>query len=178
VTLQKAVPYGKLPSVDLLQQYPLARALALHFKNETHQFLHHETTLALLPDMTDLTLLDFGCGLGDLTGMLPVEMQSRYLGTDANRDSIKAAKLLNPGWKFRWQKKVASADVIVAIGVISDYFVAPEKLLRDMWDRCSWGVIFTCWQHFNSQEGLEALCPAPLDVVFKRDDFLAVAMYK
>jgi 2-polyprenyl-3-methyl-5-hydroxy-6-metoxy-1,4-benzoquinol methylase len=178
MSLQKAVPYGELPSLDLLQQYPLARALALHFKNETHQFLHHETTLALFPDMTDRTLLDFGCGLGDFTGMLPVDMQDRYLGTDANKESIKAAKLLNPGWKFRWQKKVAKADVIVAVAVLSDYFANPDKVLADMWERCTKAVVFTCWQHFQTQEVLSQMCPKPPDVILHRDDFLAVAMYK
>src|SRR5262249_29119817 len=63
-------------------------------------------------------VMDFGCGVGRLCDLIPVE---RFVGVDVDDEILAAARLKNPGYVFdnvRALEKLGDFNTIVAMAVI------------------------------------------------------------
>ena len=78
------------------------------------------------------SILDFGCGLGDLIGYLTNNNIniSNYTGVDINNNFIKLAKNKYPNYNFSLIKDVGNIlgnwDIVCAIGVFTWYITKDE----------------------------------------------------
>lgn len=90
-----------MPRVDLdsFYRHALARygvnAEGVHWHSAEHQQIRFKVLRDLLPARLDrLTLVDVGCGLGDLHGWLAArdDLPQRYIGIDAVADMVELAR--------------------------------------------------------------------------------------
>jgi cyclopropane fatty-acyl-phospholipid synthase-like methyltransferase len=98
------------------------------------------------------TLLDYGCGIGDLIPYLEIENKeiAEYLGVDINPNYIDLAKEEYPDNNFQLIKNVEDIsgkwDTICAIGVFT-WFIEKEEFINTintLYDKCNKQVLITC----------------------------------
>lgn len=109
------------------------------------------------------SVLDAGCGLGDLLPYLYAKSPDfRYLGVDTNREFIKIAKQRYEGHDFKtgdpFASKVGMFDVIVSSGVMNGntpgWPTRRKKMIASLWEQT--GEVLA----FNMAGGLK---PIPAD---------------
>jgi len=154
------------------------QARELHYKHADHQGEHFDVVMSLMPDLDGLSVLDVGCGYGDLVGRLPSTV--RYTGIDANPRAIERARATdpNPKHKYRVSTRIIGADVIVAVASIADDLVPAPVMLERMWRSCRKATIFTVYHGYAPMEVVQRWCPKPPDVILASSDFIAGALYK
>jgi SAM-dependent methyltransferase len=152
----------------------------LFYRDREQQSAHFDAAVALMPaGWENGTILDVGCGYGDFTSRLPLEYdKKKYLGIDIDREVIQAAKELNHGWRFRWQKKIWPADVIVAIASVSAHIESPIRMMADAWENCGVAAVFTMHDGHCPMETVLSWCPAQPAVIIYGQDVAAWAFYK
>ena len=101
---------------------------------ETHWWfksLHHLVLKFIPKDRKNLSILDAGCGTGNL--LTKLSKHSSTFGYDYNNNSIAFCKKrgLDKVWKRdlnKWNPKMAEFDCIISLDVISDKGIKNEKL--------------------------------------------------
>lgn len=82
-------------------------------------------TLAEIGDVSESTIFDYGCGLGDLFGYLSFQgFRGKYVGADINGTLVVAAKRKYPKAKFVLGDGFVPADYTFISGVFND---RPDK---------------------------------------------------
>ena len=150
----------------------------LNYRDRDQQNRHFDAAVALMPSDWSGKILDVGCGYGDFTGRIPKELRTQYLGIDINKEVIQAAKELNPGWKFKWQKKIVPAEIIVCIATVSAHIESPRKMMADIWENCGRAAIFTMYDGHCPMETVISWCPVQPNVIAYGQDVSAWAFYK
>lgn len=142
------------------------RAQRLNYLSVEHQHVHFRAVRRYLPEGPK-HLLDVGCGHGDFCQWLPSGYS--YRGIDQNRNAIRTARRLYPGFEFSHSKRITDANVIVCIGSqISD----PLTLIPELVSKCELFVM-TVWNiAFFSDPGRESWLPNGPDVVAFQSDFV------
>ncbi|MHB8836601.1 MAG: class I SAM-dependent methyltransferase [Candidatus Methylomirabilia bacterium] len=120
-------PYGKREVLDLF-----GRQLRQHGDHPQAvrwtargQLARYEAFLAVCGDLTGKSVLDFGCGKGDLCGFLRERgVSCAYTGVDLHPDLIALAKRKHPGAQFvardiEEEPLGMTFDVVVACGVFN-----------------------------------------------------------
>lgn len=82
------------------------------------------------------SLLDVGCGIGNLITFTPLATENNYLGIDISQSMIERAKVLHPGYDFRVMDPMELPqhpveDVVVAHGFLlhqHDLFLKLHRL--------------------------------------------------
>ena len=85
------------------------------YRSREHQYAQFTHVLAHAGDLTGKSVLDAGCGYGDILGMLP---PCEYLGIDVNDDAIAQARRLWPEHRFEATDTPAPCDVVLAVGTL------------------------------------------------------------
>ncbi len=153
----------------------------LFYRDREQQGAHFDAAVALMPaGWENGTILDVGCGYGDFTGRLPVGYEKKnYLGIDIDREVIRAAKELgSPPWRFKWQKKIVPADIIVSIASVSAHIESPRTMLADAWENCGKAAVFTMHDGHCPMNTVLSWCPVQPDVIIYGQDVAAWAFYK
>lgn len=138
-----------------------SRSLLLHgpsrpeavFWSSSGQAARFEAISSLIPCTEGISLLDYGCGLGDLLShLLNKGYDLIYRGTDINPQMIEAAQIKHPGAEFRVfdieeDAPAETSDITVLCGVfnymtqgVNESFM---KTLRLLLDQTRMRLIFT-----------------------------------
>jgi SAM-dependent methyltransferase len=98
---------------------------SLHWVNYASQAVRFKHLVADL-DLEDKTILDAGCGMGDILPFLYAKAEGfDYLGMDISEDFIKVAKKRYAGHKFKvgdpfFGKLRRRFDVVISSGVMNE----------------------------------------------------------
>lgn len=120
-------PYGKRELLDFYDRHLRAHGdhpQAVRWTAEG-QRLRYEAFLGIAGDLAGKTLLDFGCGKGDLCGFLRARGAGcAYTGVDVNGGLVALARAKHPGEEFLALDIEETAldrrfDVVVACGVFN-----------------------------------------------------------
>ena len=82
------------------------------------------------------SILDVGCGIGNLIAFTPLATTENYLGIDISPPMIERARVLHPGFRFEVADPMAfttPSDLVVAHGVLlhqHDLFLKLHKLVE------------------------------------------------
>lgn len=85
------------------------------YRSREHQYAQFLHVLDHAGSLEGLSVLDVGCGYGDILGMLP---PCNYLGIDVDEGAVEQARRLWPGHCFKVTGTPTSCDVILAIGTL------------------------------------------------------------
>lgn len=111
------------------------------------------------------SILDAGCGLGDLLPYLYAKSADfKYLGVDINEEFIELAKKHYEGHKFQigdpFNKHIGTFDVVVSSGVMNgnmpDWFEKRKKMISNLFSQTEEVLAF------NMAGGLKPIPPDPL----------------
>ena len=149
-------------------------ARQLFFRDKEHQRRQHRSMLEPLGDITDRSIVDVGCGYGDLLDHLPKKI--RYLGTHINPETVAHATRLRPDQWFVCTLDVPPADYIVSCAVISSQ---PNKhaFAQLMWNVARVAVSFTYWECVKDLHFLSVF-PGVVPQACDGDDFFTVTAFK
>jgi SAM-dependent methyltransferase len=118
----------------LLRLHGPGSSAALGWSSQTKHNIHHR--LLTRDIQPGYTVVDFGCGLGDLHRYLrKAGLAVHYEGFDQVPEMVVAARRKNPGARFALRDSVAglgarSRDYVVACGVFTYRLVGHESFLR------------------------------------------------
>ena len=129
--------YGPGPKALLWWDY---RSMAIRFRE-------------LVKDvpLDGLSVLDAGCGMGDLLPFLYAKSTSfRYLGVDTNKGFIEIAKERYAGHQFKvadpFKNKLGDFDAIISSGVMNgnypDWLEKRKKMIRALWGQTNQVLAF------------------------------------
>lgn len=105
--------------------------------------------LSEIADLNNCTILDLGCGFGDLYGFLKKKYNIDYTGYDINKNLIDIAKTKNPDASFDVkdilrEKVLKNFDYIISSGVfnfkLADNASFSKNMLKKMFEICNKGV--------------------------------------
>ena len=111
------------------------------------------------------TILDAGCGLGDLLPYLYAKAADfNYLGLDTNKEFIEHAKRHYEGHLFEvgdpFNKQIGLFDVIISSGVMNGnapgWLAKRKRMIENLWNQT--GEVLA----FNMAGGLKPIPPDPL----------------
>jgi SAM-dependent methyltransferase len=175
---------------------------SLHWVDYPSQARRFKPLVADL-DLEGKSILDAGCGLGDLLPYLYAKADSfQYFGMDINEDFIEVAKKRYGGHKFKvgdpFSKRLLHGlDVVISSGTMNqnvpNWLEARKKMIRGLWGNTREALAFNMagsfkpWPHdsliayADSQVILE-YCLTLTDKVNLKADYLpqdfTVIMYK
>jgi len=146
-------PYGKKELIDFYDRH--LRDFGDHPQavrwTPEGQTKRYEAFLSLAGDLTGRTVLDFGCGKGDLCGFLRSKgVDCEYHGIDMNESLVSFARTKYPSVDFRSldiEEELIDDiyDVIIACGVfnlrVGGIRESMENTLKRIFDRCN-GVLY------------------------------------
>jgi SAM-dependent methyltransferase len=109
---------------SLLHQHGPDHPMALHWNSRHTQEIRF-VMLSLIDDLEGRSVLDVGCGVGDLYGFLEQEkIKAKYAGWDISPEMIAAAKKKHPRGDFalnniQFLEKPARFDYVLASGTMN-----------------------------------------------------------
>jgi SAM-dependent methyltransferase len=123
--------YGASPKALLWWDY---RSMAIRFRQ-------------LVKDLNidDKTILDAGCGMGDLLPYLYAESTNfKYLGVDKNKGFIEIAKKRYEGHDFKeadpFDKQIGTYDVVISSGVMNGNYKGwleeRKRMIKMLYSHC------------------------------------------
>jgi len=164
---------------------------ALQWKTKKSQQLRFQV-LTEIADLSNKTILDAGCGFGDLFGFIKEKgIKFKYCGCDITPPMIEIAKKLHSNLEYAaidflelpCKRKV---DYVIASGLFgikiseSDFFL--KSAVRKMFNFCTKGVAFNCLGnyvdykedhlYYAKQEETFAFCRSLTSKVVLRNDYL------
>ena len=153
------------------------------------QRLRHEAFCGMLGDLSGKTLLDFGCGKGDLFGFLRVRGSGVvYCGVDVNAGLVGLARSKHPGAEFlaldieeapferRFDIVVACGVFNLRIGGIADTVRSTLPLL---FDRCREALHANFLSARAPQHDVELFYADPLELLgFAREELSSSAVVR
>jgi SAM-dependent methyltransferase len=110
---------------------------ALGWKDREQQYLRFEI-LADIGELDGKSVLDVGCGFGDLLGYLTeAGKRVEYTGIDINPDIVSEARKRYPGVRFECQDLTEQRvdghfDYVIESGVFNHKLSDNERFMRDM----------------------------------------------
>jgi len=150
---------------------------ALLWRNYKIAAVRYKELVADIP-VEGKTILDAGCGMGDLLPFLYAKSTDfRYLGVDTNKGFIEIAKKRYEGHEFKvanpFNEKIEGYDVIISSGVMSgnvdDWMEKRKKAIAHLFGLANETLAFnmsggltnipnTTLNAFASLEGIQAFC--------------------
>jgi trans-aconitate methyltransferase len=130
--------YGPGPKALLWWDY---RSMAIRFRE----------LVADLPSLDGKSILDAGCGMGDLLPYLYARSSSfRYLGVDTNKGFIDIAKERYEGHQFKvadpFKHKAGDFDVVISSGVMngnrSGWLEERKRMIEALFDQTNQVLAF------------------------------------
>lgn len=103
--------------------------------SEEGQFVRHEAVVAALDPQPEESLLDWGCGTGELVNLLPRSVI--YCGFDSAHGMIRRARASRPATRFVTNEPYGTFDLVACIGPFN---------LPDNWSKQrTWHTIRHLW---------------------------------
>ncbi len=133
-----------------LKEFGSNSAQALHWQNEFTQFTRFKI-LSQIADLDGKSILDVGCGLGDLYLYLNARFKGiKYTGIDIVPEMTAAAVQKYPGVDFQnkeiWEFETGSFDFVLASGIFShridDYEKKYFEIIKQLFDVATKGAAF------------------------------------
>lgn len=121
----------------------MRRATDLKFGSLEQQRAQHAAAIKACGRLKGKTLVDVGCGYGDLLHSLPAGVT--YIGVDNDFDKLDACVRLWPDHDFRHVNDSWEGDVVVSVAVlqaVSDM----KKALQDWYKAASERLVVVCLQ--------------------------------
>lgn len=127
---------------------------ALDWGSWESQRMRFEVLSRILPDGYSGSVLDVGCGLGDLYGYLTGRWEIQYLGIDISEKMLEIAKKKYPEVTFKLHDMTKKLDMKFGYVLLSgslnkrisldpvDQYKWTETILRNMWGSCKIGMTF------------------------------------
>ena len=131
-------------------------------------------TLSQIGNLSDSSILDVGCGFGDLFGFLKYKkIKCQYLGLDINKKFLELAKIKYPDGNFELRdiqaKKISKKfDWIIATGLTNQSGTYPhiKNLLSEMFRICKKGVAMDFISNYVDYKDKNIFYTSP-EVMFK-----------
>lgn len=142
--------------------------LRLAYRNRVHQHQQFRAVLNMAGPLDGLSILDVGCGYGDLTPHLPPS--AHYLGIDADEHMIDEARTLYPSRHFVCSTTITPADAVLAVASVVIGIVPPAEMIRHMWDATRQVMVLTAWQYGCTPDELKAWLPDQAQITLPDDD--------
>ena len=186
---------------DRIEEFGKGEVEALGWKAKENQLARFEV-LAELTDFSGKSVLDIGCGHGDLFPFLLERFPTiSYKGLDQMEDFLETASnryIAYPQARFLWgdfwQADLPPSDIVIACGALSYRHSDPaflHKMIKKLFSYAKEAFAFTLLSKVKDTEGLlvayeaaavydycRKICPnAVLKKDYRSDDF-AVFMYK
>jgi SAM-dependent methyltransferase len=129
--------YGASPKALLWWDY---RSMAIRFRELVNDL-----------DIDSKTILDAGCGMGDLLPYLYTKSTSfSYLGVDKNKGFIEIAKKRYEGHDFKvadpFDKKVGNFDIVISSGVMNGNYKGwleeRKRMIKMLYGHCQKALAF------------------------------------
>lgn len=129
--------YGESPKALLWWDY---RSMALRFRELVRDV-----------PLDGKSVLDAGCGMGDLLPFLYAESTSfKYLGVDKNKGFIEIAKKRYEGHQFKvgnpFKNKVGTFDVVLSSGVMNgnqpDWLAKRKQMIKALFNQTGQVLVF------------------------------------
>lgn len=127
----------------------------VHWINQENQYLRFEILVSFLKDIKSSTIVDAGCGFGDLYLYLNkvVKLPKKYIGIDVESKMVQIAKR-------RTNQDIFQKDIITDELISADYYIASGslniltndecfKFIRQAYLYCNKGFVFNLL-HTNS----------------------------
>jgi cyclopropane fatty-acyl-phospholipid synthase-like methyltransferase len=149
---------------ELLHQFGPQSAQALAYHSRTTQIARFSALCKMLPKDTPATLLDVGCGLGDLWIYLQTHgfTKLKYTGIDIIPEMIETAREKYSGQTFIVQDVdtlQTKHDYIIASGALTIVYESPEtqleyvqKYIRKMFEQTNIALGFNCLLPLTDEE--------------------------
>lgn len=144
------------------------------YRDREHQERQFRRVIKYLPPGPK-TILDVGCGYGDLTQWLPPKYS--YKGIEADEELYEAAVELYPDFAFAHTTELTDADVIVCVAALQNEIVEPRELILDMLDHSRLLIVSTVvLARSKWDEDAEEFFPSWPDLVDvePEDDFMVI----
>ena len=119
-------------------------ASRLFYRSRAHQAAQLQAAIRHAGDLQGKSVLDVGCGYGDLIPFLP---RCRYVGVDPDQEVIETARSLHPGFDFRCTDRIYKTDVVVAVAVLqccADHELTVRRWMGVARERVV--VVSLCWE--------------------------------
>lgn len=133
--------------------------------------------LADVGNVNGVSILDVGCGLGDLWGWLKKSGKSaHYTGLDITSQMVKLAEERFPDAVFKLgnllefaDEFIGKYDYVMASGIFahmeSSSFLFMQKMIARMFDICNKAVAFNSLSMWAPQKDVGEYCADPLEVL-------------
>ena len=147
--------------------------------------------LSEIADLNNCTILDLGCGFGDLCGFLKRNYKVDYTGYDINNNLLEIAKKKYPDARFDVKdilmgQIIEKFDYIISSGVfnfrLSDNTSFTKKMLKKMFEMCDKGVAvdfitdYVDYRnedlHYTNPEDMFSFCKTLSKRVTIRNDYM------
>ena len=168
---------------EKLKEFGSNSAQSLHWQNEFTQFTRFKILSQISP-LNGKSILDVGCGLGDLYLYLSAKFKSiKYTGIDIVPEMIAAAKRKYPGVDFQnkeiWDFETKSFDYVFASGIfshrIADFRKKYFEILRQLYEVTNEGVAFNMLNNAQHPEDDLFVAYNPEEVLEYCETFAAKA---
>jgi SAM-dependent methyltransferase len=131
------------------------------FRNALAQKIRFEAATRVMYPDGDFSVLDFGCGLGNMSEHLP--SRAKYTGLDVLDEMIVGARERYPGMRFHsgTLNELHDAgerfDVVYGCGLWGEKFHDRQHeeifdFLRVMWDMCDHSIMFTVPSRYSDKD--------------------------
>lgn len=115
---------------ETLKKYGVNDPRAVKWGTKQTQYFRFKI-LCEIADLTDGTVVDYGCGLGDLYDYLLTQgFKGKYIGVDENTNMIEAARSKYPV-KFELGHDIPQCDYVIMSGVFNEFIPNREKEIKE-----------------------------------------------
>lgn len=140
------------------------RATDLKFSSLVAQQEQHAAAVKACGRLKGKTMIDVGCGFGDLLHSLPTDVN--YIGVEIDEDKLDACRRVWPNHDFRHVDEEWAGDVVVSVAVLQCVPVMAAALER-WWAAAGERMVVVSlqpWAYRNAETEKEAVtCWVPYD---------------
>lgn len=149
------------------------------YRDRRHQQGQHEKAVELAGDLSGKSILDVGCGYGDLIHHLPADIAG-YVGIDLLPWAVNEARRLHPGREFRVTRRCPEADVVFSVATLQQCRDHPGWCLQLWWRAARERLVVVSvrdWKMSWADHGVDPWLRMPKpDVVYESPDDWFVAV--
>lgn len=125
--------------------------------------------LCEIENLKDKTILDYGCGVGDLYQFLKKYKIREYIGYDINQNMVSMAMKKYPDGIFRNYLEAEIYDYVLASGIFNlkteNWCKETYGILRKMWGMCRRGMAVNFLSSFSKYKDKKCFYTEPSEIL-------------